>query len=130
MMSDPIADMLTRLRNAGTAGLDRTNVPLSKLKLRLAEILKDEGYVDSIRVDEAHPPSFTVFMKYTGDRRCAFNTIKRASKPGRRLYVGHGDIPRVKNGLGVAILSTSKGLLTDRDAREQNIGGEVLCEVW
>ena len=130
MMSDPIADMLTRLRNAAIAGLDRTDVPLSKLKLRLAEILTEEGYISGVSVDESHPPSMTVVMKYGRDRQAAFNTIKRTSRPGRRVYVGSSDIPKVRNGLGVAILSTSKGVMTDRAARTENVGGEVLCEVW
>jgi small subunit ribosomal protein S8 len=129
MISDPIADMLTRLRNAAMAGLDRTKMPLSKLKKNLAEILKQEGYINDYSVDEAHPATLTVFLRYT-DKKPAFNTIRRTSRPGRRVYVGHDEIAHVKDGLGVAILSTSNGLLTDRDARSQKIGGELLCEVW
>ena len=125
MISDPIADMLTRLRNAAMAGLDRSKMPLSKLKTNLAEILKQEGYINDYSVDEAHPPTLTVFLRYT-DRKPAFNTIRRAS----RVYVSHDEIAHVKDGLGVAILSTSSGLMTDRDARSQKIGGELLCEVW
>ncbi len=127
MLTDPIADMLTRLRNASTAKLDRTEMPLSKLKLSLAKILKDEGYVSDYRVDEK---SLTVFMKYDHHRECAFVGIKRASRPGRRWYVRNRDIPKVHNGLGVAILSTSSGVMTDGKARELGVGGEVLCEVW
>lgn len=129
MISDPIADMLTRLRNAAMAGLDRSKMPLSKLKTNLAEILKQEGYINDYSVDEAHPPTLTVFLRYT-DRKPAFNTIRRASRPGRRVYVSHDEIAHVKDGLGVAILSTSSGLMTDREARSQKIGGELLCEVW
>ena len=129
MISDPIADMLTRLRNAALAGLDRTKMPMSKLKRNLAEILKQEGYISDYSVDEAHPPTLTVFLRYT-DRQSAFNSIRRTSRPGRRVYVGHDEIAHVKDGLGVAILSTSSGLMTDRDARDQKLGGEILCEVW
>ena len=127
MMTDPIADMLTRLRNAKLVRMDRAEVPLSKLKLSIAKILKDEGYISDYRVNDA---SFTVIMKYGRDRKCAFTGIRRASRPGRRLYVRRTDIPKVHNGLGVAILSTSSGVMTDKDARNKNVGGEVLCEVW
>lgn len=127
MMTDPIADMLTRLRNASLARLDRTEIPLSKLKVRIAQILKEEGFVTEYRVNDR---SLTVFLKYGRDRQCAFAGIRRKSRPGRRIYVGHSSIPKVHNGLGVAILSTSHGLMTDKKAREQKIGGEVLCEVW
>lgn len=127
MMTDPIADMLTRLRNASIASLDRTEMPLSKLKLNIAKILKQEGYVSDYEVGERH---LTVFLKYDRGQRCAFTGIRRASRPGRRLYVGRHEIPKVHNGLGVAILSTSSGVMTDRDARTKGVGGEVLCEVW
>ncbi len=127
MMTDPIADMLTRLRNASIAGLDRTEIPLSKLKLALAKILKDEGYISDYEVHDRH---LTVSLKYGRDRACAFTGIRRKSRPGRRVYVGRDAIPKVHNGMGVAILSTSRGVMTDRDARTQGIGGEVICEVW
>ncbi len=127
MMTDPIADMLTRLRNAALAHQDRTAIPLSKLKVNLAKILKEEGYVADYEVGER---DLTVHLKYGKGRRCAFIGIRRASRPGRRVYVGHSDIPKVHNGLGVAIMSTSKGVMTDKTAREAKIGGEVLCEVW
>ncbi len=127
MMTDPIADMLTRLRNAGIAHLDSAEIPLSKLKVSIAKILKQEGYITDY---EVHDRTFTVQMKYGRDQRCAFTGIQRASRPGRRYYVRHATIPKVHNGLGVAILSTSKGVMTDRSAREANVGGEVLCEVW
>lgn len=130
MMTDPIADMLTRLRNAKVARLDRTEMPLSKLKMRVAGILKQEGYIDDYKVEGEKPGSLTVFMKYGRDRECAFSGLRRSSRPGRRYYVGFKDIPKVRNGLGVAILSTSHGVMTDRTAREQKVGGEVLCEVW
>ena len=127
MTNDPIADMLTRLRNASLAHLDRAEMPLSKIKVNIAKILKEEGYVSDYEVGERN---LTVFLKYGGDRRCAFIGIKRTSRPGRRVYVGKDEIPRVRNGLGVAILSTSHGVMTDRGAREASVGGEVLCEVW
>ncbi|MEM9072423.1 MAG: 30S ribosomal protein S8 [Myxococcota bacterium] len=127
MMTDPVADMLARLRNASIAGLDRTQMPLSKLKLAIAKILKEEGYVGEYEVTDKE---LIVFMKYGRDRACAFTGIRRTSRPGRRVYVGRSDIPKVHNGLGVAILSTSRGVMTDRDARTNGVGGEVLCEVW
>lgn len=130
MMTDPIADMLTRIRNAAQAQHEHTVLPSSKLKAQLAEILKQEGFIDDYRVEDGVQNSLTVFLKYSGDRQSAFVGMRRASRPGRRLYVGHRDIPRVQNGMGVAILSTSVGIMTDRDARDKRVGGEVLCEVW
>lgn len=130
MMTDPIADMLTRIRNAGLARLDRTEIPFSKVKLRIAEILKQEGFLDDVRVDESHPAKLTVFLKYDRDRKCAILGMKRASRPGRRVYVGYQHIPKVLNGMGISIVSTSRGLMTDRAARENRVGGELLCEVW
>lgn len=127
MMTDPIADMLTRLRNAALAHHDRTEMPLSKIKVNLAKILKQEGYVSEYEVGER---SLTVHMKYGKNRQCAFVGIKRTSRPGRRIYVGQEDIPRIHNGMGIAILSTSHGVMTDRKAREAKVGGEVICEVW
>jgi len=130
MVNDPIADMLSRIRNASLARLDRTDMPLSKLKTRVAEILKLEGFISDYRVDESEHGTLTVVMKYGRDRASAIVGIRRASRPGRRVYVGHMAIPRVHNGLGVAILSTSRGVMTDKEARRQGVGGEVLCEVW
>ena len=130
MMTDPISDMLTRIRNAGLARLDRTEIPYSKVKLRIAEILKQEGFLDDVRVDESHPAKLTVFLKYDRDRKCAILGLKRASRPGRRIYVGYQNIPKVLNGMGISIVSTSRGLMTDRAARENRVGGELLCEVW
>jgi small subunit ribosomal protein S8 len=130
MMTDPIADMLTRIRNAAQAQHEHTVIPSSKLKVQLAEILKQEGFIDDYRVDNAAQNTLTIFLKYSRDRRAAFVGMRRASRPGRRFYVGHRDIPRVQNGMGVAILSTSVGVMTDRDARDKRVGGEVLCEVW
>jgi len=129
-MSDPIADMLTRIRNAGQAKHDRTTMPLSKLKVEVAKILKKEGYIADYRIEEEAFGSLVLFLRYGRNRESAIVGIKRSSRPGRRLYVGSAKIPRVHNGLGVAILSTSKGVMTDRSAREARVGGEVLCEVW
>ena len=130
MMTDPIADMLTRVRNAAQAQHEQTVLPSSKLKERLAEILKQEGFIEDYRVEDGVQKSLTIFLKYGRDRQSAFVGMRRSSRPGRRFYVGHRDIPRVQNGMGVAILSTSVGVMTDRDARHKRVGGEVLCEVW
>jgi small subunit ribosomal protein S8 len=130
MMTDPIADMLTRIRNAAQAQHDHTVLPASKLKAQVAEILKQEGFIDDYRVGDGIQKKLTIFLKYGRDRQSAFVGMRRASRPGRRFYVGHREIPRVQNGMGVAILSTSVGIMTDRDARDKRVGGEVLCEVW
>lgn len=132
MMTDPIADMLTRIRNATMARLDRTEMPASKLKTRVAEILKSEGYISDWRTSdpETSPKSLTVFLRYGSGGRPAIAGLRRSSRPGRRVYVGNDGIPQVRNGLGVAILSTSRGVMSDRDARRQGVGGELLCEVW
>ncbi len=129
MVNDPIADMITRLRNAALARVDRADLPYSKIKVHLAEILKQEGYVSDYRA-EPEERRITVFMKYGRNRTCAFAGLRRLSRPGRRVYVGHEQIPTVRNGLGVAILSTSHGVMTDKSARAAKIGGELLCEVW
>lgn len=130
MMTDPIADMLSRIRNAALARLDRTEIPYSKLKERIAGLLKDEGYVRDFHVEREHPPRLVVVLKYGSARESAIVGLRRTSRPGRRVYVGHDAIPEVQNGLGVAILSTSRGVMTDRAARQARVGGEVLCEVW
>jgi small subunit ribosomal protein S8 len=130
MMTDPIADMLARIRNASLARHERTEIPLSRLKLKVAEILRDEGYIADFSSDEG-ARTITVKLKYHGrDRDSAIAGIRRRSRPGRRLYVSVDEIPKVHNGIGIAILSTSSGVVTDRAARERNIGGELLCEVW
>ena len=130
MMTDPIADMLARVRNASLAHLEHTQMPSSKLKERMAQILKDEGYISDFRVEPGVQAQLTVFMRYGKGRECAIAGLKRKSRPGRRVYVGHREIPKVHNGLGVAIMSTSVGVITDREARAKRVGGEVLCEVW
>ena len=131
MMTDPIADMLTRIRNAALARHDRTEVPASKVKAAVAKILKEEGYITDVRPSETEGPAkLTIVLKYGRDKACAIDGLKRVSRPGRRVYVGHDDIPRVFSGLGITILSTSRGVMCDRDARRLKVGGELLCEVW
>ncbi|MBZ0116845.1 MAG: 30S ribosomal protein S8 [Sandaracinaceae bacterium] len=130
MMTDPIADMLARVRNAVLARHDRTEMPLSTLKKAIAELLKEEGYISDVRVDDSGHGKLILFLKYGRDRESAIAGLRRRSRPGRREYVGYTDIPKVHNGMGVAILSTSRGLMTDKTARAQKMGGELLCEVW
>lgn len=132
-MSDPIADMLTRIRNAGCAGLAETSMPSSKMKAAMAEVLTEAGYLAGFST--ATLPhggaELTVQMKYVGkDRTPVIEGVERISKPSRRVYAGAGEIPRVLGGLGIAVLSTSQGIMTGRAARQKNIGGEVLCYIW
>jgi small subunit ribosomal protein S8 len=132
-MTDPIADMLTRLRNGATASQDTVRMPSSKLKESLAAILRREGYIGDFKVSEdATRPGriLEITMKYTQDRSPTISGLRRVSKPGRRVYIQADKLPRVLGGLGVAVLSTSQGLLTDREARQRRVGGEVLCYVW
>ena len=131
MMTDPIADMLTRIRNAGLARHDRTEVPASTIKEALAHILKSEGFIADVRPSEGDgQKKLTIVLKYGRDRQSAIDGVRRVSRPGRRVYVRHDRIPRVLSGLGISILSTSQGLMSDREARRHKIGGELLCEVW
>lgn len=133
MLTDPIADMLTRIRNGALARHDRIELPASKLKFAVAEILKSEGYIADVqKSDDADETKkkITIVLKYGRDRQSAIDGIKRISRPGRRVYVRHDRIPRVFSGLGISILSTSRGLVSDRDARRLKLGGELLCEVW
>ena len=133
MMTDPIADMLTRIRNANTAMKERVSMPASKQKKALAEILKREGYIADYAVYDAAAGSarkLTITLKYGQDRSRTISGITRVSTPGLRVYRGAPDVPRVLGGLGVAVLSTSQGLMTDREARTRNVGGEVMCFVW
>jgi len=130
MMTDPIADMLTRIRNAALARHDRTEVPASKMKKAVAEILKSEGYIADVRPSEGNAEKLTIVLKYGRDRSSAIDGVRRVSRPGRRVYVKHDRIPRVFSGLGISILSTSRGLMSDREARRHKLGGELLCEVW
>ena len=128
-MSDPIADMLTRIRNAQMIGHNEVVIPSSKLKTSIAQVLKDEGYVDDFMVrDRDGKPELAINLKYYAGRP-VIERLERISKPGLRVYKGRNDIPRVMNGLGIAILSTSRGVMTDRKARDTGVGGEVLCIV-
>jgi small subunit ribosomal protein S8 len=128
-MSDPVADMLTRIRNAQSVGKVSVEMPSSKLKVAIAQVLKDEGYVESFSiVGEAKKPVLKVDLKYYAGAP-VIEKIERVSRPGLRIYKGKGDIPQVMNGLGVAIVSTSKGVMTDRKARSTGVGGEVICYV-
>jgi small subunit ribosomal protein S8 len=123
--------MLTRIRNASLARHDRCEMPHSKLKEHVADVLKLEGYVDDVRVSEGEEPKMlTVVLRYGRDRISAIDGLKRVSTPGRRVYVRHDRISRVCSGMGISILSTSRGVMTDREARRQRVGGELLCEVW
>jgi small subunit ribosomal protein S8 len=131
MMTDPISDMLARLRNAAIARHDRTEMPHSNVKQHIAEVLKSEGYVDDVRVSEGTgKKTLTVVLRYGRGRESAIDGVRRVSAPGRRVYVRHDHIPRVRSGMGISILSTSHGVMTDREAREKRVGGELLCEVW
>ena len=131
-MTDPIADMLTRIRNANSAEHDTVVIPASKMKVEIARILKQEGYINgySVEGDTAKEKTITVELKDGPDKEKVITGLKRISKPGLRVYAKGGNVPRVLNGLGIAIISTSKGLMTDRDARKNNLGGEVVAYVW
>jgi small subunit ribosomal protein S8 len=129
--TDPIADMLTRIRNASAARHEKVLVPCSRLKIRIAEVLREEGFIKDFVVHQDGPQgAITVLLKYSADREPAISEIKRVSRPGLRRYVPTDSIPRVLNGMGIAILSTSKGVMADREARKQKVGGELICTVW
>lgn len=131
MMTDPVADMLTRVRNANTALKPTVSIPASKLKEEIAKILVTEGYIDSYEVaGSGVKRSLELKLRYGADRARVIRGLRRVSKPGRRVYSGASDLPRVNGGLGVAVVSTSQGLLPDREARRRHLGGEILCEVW
>ncbi|MEQ8719432.1 MAG: 30S ribosomal protein S8 [Acidimicrobiales bacterium] len=132
-MTDPVADMLTRIRNANVAMHDDVTMPSSKLKESLAEVLKREGYITDFRTaDRTDGPgkTLTIDMKYSPERERVISGIKRISKPGLRVYTKADGVPRVLGGIGVAVVSTSRGLMSDREARKRRVGGEVLCYVW
>ena len=130
-MSDPLADMLTRIRNAVMAKFDSVEMPKSNVKVNVAKVLQDDGYIVGYAIsDEGTQGTLTIDLKYGPNGEPVITGIKRVSKPGLRQYAKAGAIPRVLNGLGVAIVSTSKGIVADRVARQQNTGGEILCEVW
>ncbi len=134
MINDPIADMLTRIRNALLAGKPEVEIPRSKIKIEIARILKNEGYIEDYVVGDQQPiPLITVKLKYYGarrDRRPVITSLQRISKPGRRVYRGARDLPRVMSGIGIAIVTTPKGVMTDQEARRNRVGGEVLCYIW
>ncbi|KXK12494.1 MAG: 30S ribosomal protein S8 [Chloroflexi bacterium OLB15] len=134
MMSDPIADMLTRVRNALMAGKTTVDIPSSKIKVEIARILKEEGYIEAFEVVEQKPyPILQITLKYHGarrERRPVITNITRISKPGRRVYRGRLDLPRVMSGIGIAIVTTPKGVMTAAQARRERVGGEILCYVW
>ena len=131
-MSDPIADMLTRIRNANMRKHDTVEVPVSKMKLAIADILVNEGYIEKYElVGEAHKQVIKITLKYAANKsERVISGLKRISKPGLRVYAGKEDMPKVLGGLGTAIVSTNKGVLTDKDARKNGVGGEVLCFIW
>jgi small subunit ribosomal protein S8 len=128
-MQDPLADMITRIRNAQMAELAKTSMPSSKIKVSVAEVLKSEGYIADFNVSVGEKPELTIDLKYH-QGKSVIDTIKRISRPGLRNYRGKDELPNVANSLGVAIVSTSKGVMTDRAARKANIGGEILCTVF
>lgn len=133
MVTDPIADMLARIRNAAGANHEHTRMPASKVKAAIGEILRREGFIAGVRVEQPETSKHSeivVALKYGNDRRAAFRGLRRVSRPGRRVYASYDSIPRVLSGLGISIISTSRGLMTDKEARKQKVGGEILCEVW
>ena len=131
MMTDPIADMFTRIRNGGKAKFEKVEMPCSNSKVNIAKILKDSGYIKDYTVAEDDKQGILqIVLKYDADNISVFTELTRISKPSRRVYVNKNEIPQIKNGLGTAIISTSKGILADKDAREQNVGGEVIGSFW
>jgi small subunit ribosomal protein S8 len=131
-MTDPIADLLTRIRNAGMAQHAQTRVPFSRIKQHIVEILEREGFISGFEIvqGESGRKEIVVGMRYVNENKVAFHEMKRVSRPGRRVYFSASDIPQVKSGLGISVVSTSKGVVCDREARKMNVGGEVLCTVW
>ncbi len=131
MMTDPIADMLIRIKNALMARHKTVSIPASKMKLEIARILKEEGYIEDFKyIDEKPQGRIEIVLKYDENKRPVIAGVRRVSKPGRRIYKGYKDLPRVLDGLGIAIISTSQGIMTDHEARRRKVGGEVLCEIW
>ncbi len=131
MLTDPIADMITRIRNGGQARLKRVEIPESRLKREVARVLQEQGYISNFSSDgDPKKPMLTVEVRYNEGSEPMIQGIQRVSRPSRRVYVGWQEIPKVRNGLGIAILSTPRGILTDQQAREAHVGGEILAEVW
>jgi len=130
-MTDPIADMLTRIRNAGKARFDKVDIPASRMKISLAKIFKEEGFIKNYKVIKDNRQGILrVYLKYREQQEPLIQGLRRVSRPGRRVYTGHEELPRVQGGLGVAVISTSQGVITDRQARKLQVGGEVMCEIW
>ena len=130
-MTDPVADMLARIRNANIVRRHQVDVPGSRLKRAVAQILRDEGFIDGFQwVEEGVRRTIRITLKYGAERKRVITGLRRISRPGLRVYVGHSEVPRVLGGLGVAVLSTSRGIMTDKRARREGIGGEVLCYIW
>ncbi|MBS3809447.1 MAG: 30S ribosomal protein S8 [Desulfobacterales bacterium] len=131
MLSDPLADMLTRIRNAGQAKHKSVDIPGARIKVALADVMKREGYIRNYKfIKDNKQGILRIFLKYDSDERHVIYGLERVSKPSRRVYVGSEEIRPVLNGLGVSVLSTSRGLMADRQAKKENIGGEVLCNIW
>ena len=131
MQTDPIADLLTRIRNANAIYRESVEVPASKIKESIAKVLTREGYIKGYRVKVKEGKRFIeLYLKYSRDKERVITHLERVSKPGRRVYVGKDEIPRVRRGLGICILSTPKGILTDKEARKEGVGGEILCYIW
>lgn len=131
MNSDPVADLLTRIRNASRAEHEKVDIPASRLKVRIAEILRDEGFIKNLRViEDTKQGILRVYMKYGPASEKMIAGLVRVSKPGRRIYIRHDKVPSILGGMGVAIVSTSRGVMTDREARSQRLGGELLAYVW
>lgn len=131
MTSDPIADLLTRIRNASRAEHEKVDIPASKLKVKITELLKEEGFIKNYRlIEDPKQGVLRVYLKYGGGNEKMISGLVRVSRPGRRVYVGKDEIPSILGGMGVAILSTSRGVMTDRESRRQQLGGEVLAYVW
>lgn len=131
MMTDPIADFLTRIRNANTVNRERVEIPASKMKRGMAEILKSEGFIRTYEyIDDGKQGILRLYMRYGPNKQKVITGIRRISKPGLRVYARKDEVPRVLGGLGVAVISTSKGLMTDKQARQEGLGGEVICYIW
>jgi len=130
-ITDPIADMLTRIRNANSTNKDIVNIPASKIKINIADILKEEGFISEYKIVDSYPQNtLRVYLKYGDNYEKVISGIKRISKPGLRVYVKNDEVPKVLGGLGIAVISTSQGIITDKTARNNGVGGEVLCYVW
>lgn len=131
VMTDPVADFLTRIRNANTARLDKVEIPASKMKKDLARILKKEGFIrDYEYIEDGHQGVLRLYLKYGENHQRVISGLKRISKPGLRVYAKNEELPKVLGGLGIAVISTSKGIMTDKEARKEGLGGEVICYIW